>query len=112
MVDRLERSLPGVGAVRAAANALRLRRLTSTTLQQLVREGVAMRRNSDLSLAQTAMAANAPMLTRAALVGGSLEAGVLPSGQVAGLIDELPSVGELIARIMAEAGETLDRLTG
>ena len=37
---------------------------------------------------------------------------MLPSGQVAGLIDELPSVGELIARIMAEAGETLDRLTG
>ncbi len=112
MIDRLERSLPGVGLARAAANALRLRRLTSTPLRALVREGVAMKRHGELTWAQTAMAANAPMLTRAALVGGSLDAGVLPTGQVAGLIEELPNVAELIGRIMAEAGETLDRLTG
>jgi NAD(P)H-dependent flavin oxidoreductase YrpB (nitropropane dioxygenase family) len=111
MIDRLERSLPGVSLARSVANALRLRRLTSTPLRALVREGVAMKRHGELTWAQTAMAANAPMLTRAALVGGNLEAGVLPTGQVAGLIDELPSVAELIGRIIAEAGETLDRLT-
>ena len=110
MVDRLERALPGVGAARAAANALRLRRLTSTPLPALVREGLAMRRAGELTWAQTAMAANAPMLTRAALVGGNLEAGILPTGQVAGLIEELPTVAELIERVMAEAEATLDRL--
>jgi NAD(P)H-dependent flavin oxidoreductase YrpB (nitropropane dioxygenase family) len=51
------------------------------------------------------------MLTRAALVEGQLEAGILPTGQVAGVIDELPSVAELVARIMEEAAVTLDRLT-
>jgi NAD(P)H-dependent flavin oxidoreductase YrpB (nitropropane dioxygenase family) len=112
MVDRLERSLPGAGLARALANALRLRRLTSMPLPALVREGLAMRRGGDLTWAQTAMAANAPMLTRAALVGGNLDAGILPTGQVAGLIDELPSVVELIERIMAEAAEALDRLSG
>jgi NAD(P)H-dependent flavin oxidoreductase YrpB (nitropropane dioxygenase family) len=111
MVDRLERSLPGVSLARASANALRLRRLTSTGLPALVREGLAMRRHSELTWAQTAMAANAPLLTKAALVEGRLEAGILPTGQVAGLIDELPSVAELVERIMAEASETLDRLT-
>jgi NAD(P)H-dependent flavin oxidoreductase YrpB (nitropropane dioxygenase family) len=110
MVDRLERSLPGVGVARASANALRLRRLTSTSMLSLVREGLAMKHSSELTWAQTAMAANAPMLTRAALVGGNLDAGILPTGQVAGLIDELPSVAELVSRIIAEATETLDRL--
>jgi NAD(P)H-dependent flavin oxidoreductase YrpB (nitropropane dioxygenase family) len=110
MVDRLERALPGVGLVRATTNALRLRRLTSTPLPGLVREGLAMRRGGGLTWAQTAMAANAPMLTRAALVGGNLDAGILPTGQVAGLIDELPSVAELVERIMAEAEATLERL--
>jgi NAD(P)H-dependent flavin oxidoreductase YrpB (nitropropane dioxygenase family) len=112
MVDRLEGALPGVGLARASVNALRLRRLTSTHLPALVREGVAMRRGSDLTWAQTAMAANAPMLTRAGLVGGNLAAGILPSGQVAGLIDELPSVAELIERVMTEAVDTLVRLAG
>jgi NAD(P)H-dependent flavin oxidoreductase YrpB (nitropropane dioxygenase family) len=111
MVDRLEQALPGTGLLRAAANALRLRSLTSTSFGALVREGVAMRRGGDLTWAQTAMAANAPMLTRAALVGGNLDAGILPTGQVVGLIDELPSVSELVDRVMAEASETLDRLS-
>jgi NAD(P)H-dependent flavin oxidoreductase YrpB (nitropropane dioxygenase family) len=111
MVDRLERALPGIGLARAATNALRLRRLTSTSLPALMSEGLAMHKGGDLTWAQTAMAANAPMLTRAALVEGRVDAGVLPTGQVAGLIEELPTVAELVARIMGEAGETLERLS-
>ena len=54
------------------------------------------------------MAANAPMMTRAALVDGRTDVGVLPTGQVVGEIGELPTVAELIDRIVAEA----DRGTG
>jgi NAD(P)H-dependent flavin oxidoreductase YrpB (nitropropane dioxygenase family) len=36
----------------------------------------------------------------------------MSSGQVAGLIDDLPSCAELIEGIMAEAGATLERLDG
>jgi hypothetical protein len=36
----------------------------------------------------------------------------LPTGQVVGRIDELPSVEELLRRIVREAEETLDRLGG
>ena len=53
------------------------------------------------------MAANAPMLTRAALVAGNTEAGILPTGQVAGLIDSLPTVAEVIDSIVSEATEVL-----
>jgi NAD(P)H-dependent flavin oxidoreductase YrpB (nitropropane dioxygenase family) len=57
------------------------------------------------------MAANTPVLLRAAMVDGRADLGLMSSGQVAGLIDDLPSCAELIEAIMAEAGDTLDRLT-
>jgi NAD(P)H-dependent flavin oxidoreductase YrpB (nitropropane dioxygenase family) len=109
LVDRLERS--GTAALgRAVINTLRLRRLTQTSLADLVREGLAIKRHGELTWAQVAMAANAPMLTRATMVEGRLEAGILPTGQVAGLIDALPTVAELIDGIVAEATATLAAL--
>lgn len=70
-----------------------------------------MRRSQEASWAQLAMAANAPMLIKAALVDGDASVGVLPTGQVTGVIDELPSVAALVEEIMAEARATLSRLT-
>ena len=107
LVDHLEGRFRPAAAMQAVANALRLRRLTDTSLRALVREGLAMKRNGDLTWAQVAMAANAPMLTRATMVEGRLEAGILPTGQVTGLIDELPTVAELIEEIVAEATATI-----
>ncbi len=71
-----------------------------------------MHSSQDLSWAQVAMAANAPMLTRAALVDGRLDAGVLPTGQVVGVIDALPTVASIVETVMQEAGRTLERLGG
>ena len=56
------------------------------------------------------LAANTPMLLRAGLVEGRLDGGVLSSGQAVGVIDDLPTVAELVARIMSEAEATLKRL--
>ena len=56
------------------------------------------------------MAANAPMLTRATMVDGRVDVGILPTGQVVGCIDELPTVAELLTRILSEAEQTLNRL--
>ena len=47
--------------------------------------------------------ANTPMLLRAGLVEGNTQAGVLASGQVVGMLDDLPSCAELIDAIVAEA---------
>jgi NAD(P)H-dependent flavin oxidoreductase YrpB (nitropropane dioxygenase family) len=84
--------------------------MTGTPLPDLVREGVAMRKHQGLSWSQVAMAANAPMLIKAALVDGKSEVGVLPTGQVTGVIEELPTVAELLERVAAEATATLERL--
>lgn len=112
LVDRLERSGGVLALARSVSSALRLRKLTDTSFLGLVREGRAMRRSGDLSLAQVAMAANAPMLTRATMVEGRLDTGILPTGQVTGLIESLPTVAELIDSIVEEAAATLDRLAG
>jgi NAD(P)H-dependent flavin oxidoreductase YrpB (nitropropane dioxygenase family) len=111
LVDRLEGRTGLAAAARAVTNALRLRRLTGTSLAGLVREGLAMKRHGEMSWAQVAMAANAPMLTRATMVEGRLAAGILPTGQVTGLIAELPTVAEVVESVVAEAEATLARLT-
>ena len=111
-VDRLERSSLVTRLPRALRSALEFRKVTGTPLGDLVREGLAMRKSQDLTWAQLAMAANAPMLIKAALVDGRDEVGVLPTGQVTGVVDELPTVADLLDRIATEATATLTRLTG
>jgi NAD(P)H-dependent flavin oxidoreductase YrpB (nitropropane dioxygenase family) len=56
------------------------------------------------------MAANTPVLLRASMADGHPEAGLMPSGQVAGLIEDLPTCAELITRIMTEAEQRLASL--
>ncbi|MEQ1787890.1 MAG: nitronate monooxygenase [Acidimicrobiales bacterium] len=111
VIDRLERSPRLLRLPRAALAALRFRSLTGTSVRDLLLEGAAMRRNQDLTLSQLAMAANAPMLIKATMVDGQPEVGILPTGQVTGVIDELPTVAELLARIEADAESTLKGLT-
>ena len=110
LVDRLEGAGRLAGLVRSARNAARFRALSHTSWPELLREGRAMRRSSGLSWAQVLMAANTPMLLRAAMVEGRPDLGLMSSGQVAGLLDDLPSCAELIGRIVAEAGERLAAL--
>ncbi len=110
LIDRLERANPLTRFPKAALNALSLMRVTGTSLPELLEEGMAMKQSQELTWAQLAMAANAPMLTKASMVDGKVEAGILPTGQVTGVIDEIPTVDALVTRIMAEAQEALDRL--
>lgn len=70
---------------------------------------MAMTKSGDLTLAQAIMSANAPMIIQKAMVDGRPEEGVLPSGQVAGVIDQLLSCEELINQIVAEAEAGLQK---
>ena len=115
LVDRLERAGRVSGLARSARNAWRFRALSGTSWADLLREGRAMRRSTGLTWAQVLMAANTPMLLRAAMVDGRPDLGLMSAGQVTGLIGDLPSCAELISRIMAEAEErlaALGKLTG
>jgi NAD(P)H-dependent flavin oxidoreductase YrpB (nitropropane dioxygenase family) len=112
MVDHLMRGGRLGGLVRSARNAAAFRGVSGMGWREMLRQGRDMRRGSGLSWGQVLMAANTPVLLRAAMVDGRTDLGLMSSGQVAGLIDDLPSCAELIEGIMAEAGATLDRLDG
>ncbi len=109
VIDQLESA--GILALpKAAVNALKFRKLTNTSLTDLLKEGMAMKKNQNLSWSQLAMAANAPMLTKATMVDGQLDVGILPTGQGVGVIAELPTSAEVISQVMAEAEAALRRV--
>jgi NAD(P)H-dependent flavin oxidoreductase YrpB (nitropropane dioxygenase family) len=111
-VEELLRTTGPRRLLRAARNAAAFRKLSGTPWPDLVREGLAMRAAHGLSWNQVVMAANAPMLYRSALLEGRTDVGVMATGQVVGLIDDLPSCAELIERIVAQAADVLGRLGG
>ncbi|MFZ1441312.1 MAG: nitronate monooxygenase family protein [Candidatus Microthrix subdominans] len=112
VIAALESGIAPVRVANALRNALKFRALTGTSMKDLVTTGLAMRKNQDLTWAQLAMAANAPMMTKAAMVDGQAEVGILPTGQVVGVIDSLPTVAEVLGDIVTEAEATLERLAG
>ena len=88
-------------------NAGKFKKLSGMSWPSMVRDGLAMRHGKELTWSQVLMAANTPMLLKAGLVDGNTNAGVLASGQVAGIIDDLPSCAALIESIVSEAVEHL-----
>jgi NAD(P)H-dependent flavin oxidoreductase YrpB (nitropropane dioxygenase family) len=111
LVSSLESAGRLRGLLRAARNGARFRRLSGLSWGEMIREGRRMRHGRELTWAQVLMAANTPMLLRAAMVDGRADLGVMASGQVVGLIDDLPTCVELITRVMAEAEATFDQLS-
>ena len=76
----------------------------------MLKSALAMSRDDDMSPAQAIMSANAPMIIQKAMVDGYPNEGVLPSGQVAGVIDEILSVEDIVSGIVAEAEARLTSL--
>ncbi len=111
---RLADQLIGSGPVRrlrrSVGHAIAFQRMSGTSWRDIVAEGLAMKRSHDLTWTQVIMAANTPMMLRASMVDGRTDLGTLASGQVAGVIDDLPSCAELVQRIVAQASDVLDRL--
>jgi NAD(P)H-dependent flavin oxidoreductase YrpB (nitropropane dioxygenase family) len=109
LVDQLE----GSSAVRRLGPTVRrtlaFKQQSGMSWPQLLRDGREMRRAQGRTIAQTALAANTPMMLRAGLVEGDTSAGVLASGQVVGVIDDLPTCEELIDRLVTEASGELRR---
>ena len=103
LVESLESGSRARGFTAAVVNAAKFKKMSQMSWPSMIRDGLAMRHGKDLSWSQVLMAANTPMLLKAGLVDGNTEAGVLASGQVAGIIDDLPSCAELIESIVSEA---------
>lgn len=88
---------------RAFFNAVRFKKLTGLTFGDMWTEGLAMRSSMGIGFAQMLQAANTPMLLKAGLVDGQITGGVFASGQVVGLVEDLPSCKDLIDEVMSQA---------
>jgi NAD(P)H-dependent flavin oxidoreductase YrpB (nitropropane dioxygenase family) len=110
LVDTLERSGRARTLVHAVRRAAGFRRLSGLSWRQMVRDGLALRHGKELSWSQVLLAANTPMLLKSSMVDGRTDLGVMASGQVAGVIDDLPSCSELVRTVMSEANEVIGAL--
>jgi len=112
VIDELESARGPMRFVRAAGNALSFARQSGISPLDLLRTARSMRRDQELTWSQVALAANAPMMTKASVVDGDLGVGILPTGQVVGSIEDLPTVADLIDDIVAGASAALTRVCG
>jgi NAD(P)H-dependent flavin oxidoreductase YrpB (nitropropane dioxygenase family) len=111
-VERLARDGSAARLLRSFRSAAAFRRLSGSSWRAMASEGLAMHRSHELPFGQVLLAANTPALLRAAMVDGRPDYGVMATGQVAGLIDDLPSCADLIGRIIDEARAVLARMAG
>jgi NAD(P)H-dependent flavin oxidoreductase YrpB (nitropropane dioxygenase family) len=95
-----------------ARRTLAFKKMSGMSWRELVADGRAMKHGSDRSWTQMVLAANTPMMLKAGLVEGDAGAGVLASGQVVGVIDDLPTCEELIDRVVTRAAAELRRTQG
>ena len=111
-VGRLESGNALSRLVRALRSGLAYRKLSGASMRDLLTSALVMRQSEGLTRTQTLMAANAPVFIRRAMVEGHPAEGVLPSGVIAGVIDDRPSCADLIERIMRQAQQALGALCG
>lgn len=110
LVNSLERSGRPRRLLHAVRRAAGFRALSGLTWRRMLRDGLAMKHGKELTWSQVLLAANTPMLLKSAMVDGRTDLGVMASGQVAGVIDDLPSCAELVERVMKEAEEVISGL--
>jgi NAD(P)H-dependent flavin oxidoreductase YrpB (nitropropane dioxygenase family) len=110
MLKRLEGANPLRKFFIAMTNGLKFRRFTGASFSSMIKSAIAMAKSSDITLSQAIMSANAPMIIQKAMVDGQPGDGVLPSGQVAGVIGEVLPCADIIHDIAAEAEQRLQVL--
>lgn len=91
----------------ALRNALAYRKETGASMSDLIRSAFKLLTEDSLTIAQTMMSANAPMMLEKSLIQGSPDEGLLPSGQVAAAIDQIISCEQLIKEIVEQAEQRL-----
>ncbi len=95
----------------AVSAGLAMKRETGASFTQLLRAAAGMRSHGGLSWSQAMRAAAAPHLIQRAVVGGDGDGGLMATGLVAGRLETLPSVGELLGQIETDARARLDVLS-
>lgn len=87
--------------------AMETRKALGVSWWHFIAGGWSMRKQYEASVAKLGHLAAGGLLIKRAMVEGDADFGVMPSGQVCGRIDDIPTVQELMDRIIKEAEDTL-----
>ena len=101
-IAKIDRSNPFSLFIISITSAWKYKQLTKSSYLDLMKSFFAMLKGDDLTISQSVMSANSPAIIQKAMVEGSPDEGAMPSGQVAGLISNLPTCKDLIDQIMKE----------
>ena len=112
LVEEIESGSSLKRLVPTLKRTLEFKDMSGMTWRELLIDGREMRKAQGRTVQQLALAANTPMMLKAGLVEGDTNAGVLASGQVVGLLDDLPSCEDLIDRVVTQAAAELRRASG
>lgn len=107
-LKQLKRGMRGLRLPMALINSYDIARTLRLPYLKMLSSTFRSGRKKAIALAYTA---NSFKDVYAATERGDLRRGILPLGQIAGLITDIPTVSELICRIVAEASE-ISRKTG
>ena len=101
-IKKIDRSNPLSLFLMSVSSAWKYKQITKASFGDLSKSFFAMLKGDDLTISQSIMSANSPAIIQKAMVEGSPNEGAMPSGQVAGIITNLPSCKELTDQIMRE----------
>lgn len=112
ILSEVENAGPVSLLLAALKNAWLLKQRTGASVAELIAAARGMQRESGLTFGQALMAANSPVLIERSMIQGRPAEGVMSTGQVAGILSDLPTCEELIARMVGEAQQRLQSLSG
>ena len=107
-IKKIDLSNPFSLFIMSVSSAWKYKQITKASFGDLFKSFFAMLKGDDLTISQSVMSANSPAIIQKAMVEGAPHEGAMPSGQVAGIITNLPSCKELIDQIMREFGIAAD----
>lgn len=107
LTDLLEQPGKGLSYKERIFGTLETRRRLGVSWWQFITAGWRMRKAYEASFSQLGNLAAGSMRIDKAFVEGDEEFGAMPSGQVCGRIDDVPTAREIIERIMGEARTVL-----
>ena len=100
----------GFRPLEALTSAMKVKRMLNLPLFQFIGLSFSMMKGEEkLNIIQQARYASHAIREHKAIYDGSMEEGVLPTGQIIGGIRDLPTCRELLERIVIQAEETLKR---
>jgi nitronate monooxygenase len=110
-LQMLEKASPFTRLRIALSSALQWKAQTGMTSGHAMRVLWQALREDPASVAQTVMAANAPVLLERSMIDGKPAEGVMSSGQVAAVIGQLSSCQDVIDGIVTQARERMALLS-